>query len=130
MYDALRNILKSDDFSVVESFEIPGQPARHATIPQFLFDSPIGLHLHQRFRQQSTGKGVLWAHQAQALEALGRGDNVVISTGTASGKSLVFQSLAFHKVLLNPASRILVFYPLKALAADQLRGWRETARSL
>ena len=130
MYDALRNILRSDDFSVMESFEIPSQPARHAAIPQFLFDSPIGLHLDQRFRQQSTGKGVLWAHQAQALEALGRGDNVVISTGTASGKSLVFQSLAFHKVLLNPASRILVFYPLKALAADQLRGWRETARSL
>ena len=130
MYDVLRNILKSDDFSVVESFEIPGQPARYATIPQFLFDSGIGGHLDRKFRQQSTGKGALWAHQAQALETLGRGDNIVISTGTASGKSLVFQSLAFHKVLLDSDSRLLVFYPLKALAADQLRGWRETAHSL
>ena len=130
MYNALRNILKSDDFSVVESFEIPGQPARYAAIPQFLFDSHIGLYLDQRFRQQSTGENVLWAHQSQALATLDRGDNVVMSTGTASGKSLVFQSLAFHKVLLNPASRILVFYPLKALAADQLRSWQETARSL
>ena len=130
MYDVLRNILKNDDFSVAESFEIPGQPARYAAIPQFLFDSRMGSHLDRRFRQQSTGKGALWAHQAQALEALGHGDNVVISTGTASGKSLVFQSLAFHKVLLDPNSRLLVFYPLKALAADQLRSWRETARSL
>ena len=130
MYDVLRTILKSDDFSVVESFETPGQLARYAAIPQFLFDSRIGLHLDRRFRQQSTRKGALWAHQAQALEALGRGDNVVISTGTASGKSLVFQSLAFHKVLLDSDSRLLIFYPLKALAADQLRGWRETAHSL
>lgn len=130
MYDILRNILKNDDFPVVESFEIPGQPARYAAIPQFLFDSGVGLHLDRRFGQRSTGRGVLWAHQAQALEALERGDNVVISTGTASGKSLVFQSLAFHKILLDSASRLLVFYPLKALAADQLRGWKETARSL
>ena len=130
MYDVLRNILKSDDFSVVESFEIPGEPARYAAIPQFLFDSGVGLHLDQRFGQQAAGRGALWAHQAQALKALGRGDNVVISTGTASGKSLVFQSLAFHKVLLDSDSRLLVFYPLKALAADQLRGWRETAHSL
>lgn len=130
MYDVIRNILRSDDFSVVESFEIPGQPAQYAAMPRFLFNSRIGLHLDRRFRQQSTGTGALWAHQAQALEALGRGDNVVISTGTASGKSLVFQSLAFHKVLLDSDSRLLVFYPLKALAADQLRGWKETAHSL
>ena len=130
MYNVLRNIIKNAEFSVVESFEIPGQPARYSPIPQFLFDSGIGLHLDRRFGQQSTGRGALWAHQAQALEALGSGDNVVISTGTASGKSLVFQSLAFHKVLLDSDSRLLVFYPLKALAADQLRGWREIAHSL
>ena len=53
-----------------------------------------------------------------------------MSTGTASGKSLVFRSFAFHRTLLDSQSRILVFYPLKALAADQLRGWQEMARSL
>ena len=55
---------------------------------------------------------------------LGRGENVVVSTGTASGKSLIFRSLAFHKTLLNRRSRTLVLYPLKALAADQLLGGR------
>ena len=130
MYDALRNILQGDDFSVIESFEIPGQPARYAAIPRFLFDSCVGQHLDRQFRQTTTGTGALWAHQALALNALGSGDNVVISTGTASGKSLVFQSLAFHSVLRDPDSRVLIFYPLKALAADQLRGWQTMAKSL
>lgn len=123
MYDTLCNVLESDDFAVIESFKIPGQPARFSAIPSFLFDSPMGPYLHREF-------GRLWDHQAKALAALGEGNNVVISTGTASGKSLVFQSLAFHKVLRNPDSRVLIFYPLKALAADQLRGWQTMAKSL
>ncbi len=109
---------------------MPGRPARHQAIPRYLFDSRIGLHLHRQFRASGTGDGRLWAHQSQSLEMLGRGDNVVVSTGTASGKSLVFRSLAFHKTLLNPRSRVLVFYPLKALAADQLLGWRRMASEL
>ena len=125
MYQTLRDLLCSNEFSVVERFEIPGQTARYAPIPRFLFDSGVGIHLKGR-RQEET----LWAHQTQSLEALGHGDNVVVSTGTASGKSLVFQSLAFHKILLDPESRVLVFYPLKALAADQTRGWQRMACDL
>ena len=128
MYNAIRRILENNsntDFAVVESFEILGQAARYAPIPNFLFDSCIG-----RYLQQATQSNTLWQHQAQALNALGNGDNVVVSTGTASGKSLVFQSMAFHKVLLNPKSRVLVFYPLKALAADQFRRWQAIAGAL
>lgn len=109
---------------------MPGRLARHGTIPRYLFDSRIGLHLHRQFKASGTRDGPLWAHQAQSLQVLGRGENVVVSTGTASGKSLVFRSLAFHKTLLNPRSRVLVFYPLKALAADQLLGWQRMALEL
>ena len=130
MYEALRDLLRGDDFTVVESFEIPGRPAAFANVPRFLFDSRIGLHLSRWSRGLGSGEAGLWAHQARALDALGRGENVVISTGTASGKSLVFRALALHKVLLDPRSRVVVFYPLKALAADQLRGWREMASAL
>ena len=128
MYDALCNLFRGDEFSVIESFEIPEQPARFAAIPRFLFNSRIGLYLDQQFSGPEGTR--LWTHQAQALEELGRGENVVVSTGTASGKSLVFRSLVFHKMFLEPAGRALVFYPLKALAADQLRGWQEMARLL
>ena len=130
MYDALRDLLGSEDFSVVESFRIPGRPAQYASIPRFLLSSSVGRYLHRKFRPQASNESMLWTHQSRALDALGRGDDVVISTGTASGKSLIFQALAFHKALRNPASRLLVFYPLKALAADQLRSWRKMARSL
>ena len=127
MYDVLRDALTSDEFVVVERFEVPGRAASYAPIPRFLFDSRVGLYLG---RQLERRENPLWTHQARALEELGHGRNVVVSTGTASGKSLVFMSFAFHTTLLDPGSRILVFYPLKALAADQLREWRKTARSL
>ena len=127
MYDALRDVLYGDEFSVVERFEISGQAASYAPIPRFLFNSRTGVSLGRQFNHR---ENPLWTHQARALEELGHGRNVVVSTGTASGKSLVFRSFAFHRTLLDPKSRILVFYPLKALAADQLRGWREMALSL
>ena len=129
MFDTVRDILDSGDFSVVERFDLPERPARYASIPRFLFASCIGPYLDRQSKDRQQ-EGALWTHQSQALEALGREENVVVSTGTASGKSLVFRSLAFHKTLLNPDSRTLVFYPLKALATDQVRGWIEMASAL
>ncbi len=124
MYEAIRNLINSNEYTVVESFEIPGCPARYAKVPKFLYDSKVGTYLNGEF------KDGLWNHQAQALEGLGDGHNVVVSTSTASGKSLIFRSLAFHKVLCNPSSRVIVFYPQRALVEDQLRGWRSMARAL
>ena len=127
MFDFMDSLLSGGDFTVVERFELPARPARHAAIPRFLFDSRLGYELNRRFKAT---KGKLWLHQANALEALGRGENVVVSTGTASGKSLIFQAIAFHKALLLSKSRTLVFYPLKALSADQMRGWQQMASEL
>ena len=125
MYNTLRDVLQT--MVVMEQFEIPGRQAKCVPILEFLSNSPIGSLLHRQFGGR---ENPLWSHQAQALEILERGDNLVLSTGTASGKSLVFRCLAFHKALLDPAARVLVFYPLKALAEDQLCGWQEMAESL
>ena len=125
MLDVAHNSLASKDFTVVERFDLPERPARHAPIPRFLFDSKVGYHLHRTFKANG-----LWLHQAEAMDALGRGENVVVSTGTGSGKSHIFRALAFHKTGLAPKSRTLVFYPQKALAADQMRGWWQMARDL
>ena len=124
MYDAIRSLLGTSDVSVVESFKIDGRPARFESIPDYLFDSKVGTYLNQEF---ASG---LWKHQAQALKLLGKGSNVVVSTGTASGKSLIFRASAFHRVLLNPSSKTIVFYPQLALVEDQLTGWRSMANSL
>lgn len=78
----------------------------------------------------ASGADVLWAHQAEALAALHAGQNVVVSTGTASGKSLIYQAAALQALRdgrggsgLSGARRPSVLYlaPTKALAADQLR---------
>ena len=124
MYEAVCDLLESQEFQVVESFEIPGRAARHSAVPKFLEESPIGAYLDHEFNSG------LWKHQTDALEALGAGCNVVVSTGTASGKSLIFRSLVLHKTLGQPSHRTIVFYPQKALIEDQLRGWTEMARSL
>lgn len=109
---------------------MPERPAQYESIPRFLFTSPVGDFIKSFCESSGAPQSALWSHQSKSLEILGRGDNLVVSTGTASGKSLIFRALAFHKLLLNRSSRILVFYPLRALVADQLHGWREMASSL
>ena len=126
MFNALTALLNSDRYSPLESFSLPSRAATYSPIPRFLFDSTVGGYLQETLRLRSG----LWLHQSLALEKLGASQNVVVSTNTASGKSLIFRSFAFHKLLQDPSSRILVFYPLKALAADQLRGWHAMARAL
>ena len=128
MYKAICDLLQSGEFTVVESFNVPGQPAQYESIPDVLFESQVGDYLEKWAK--GLGQPGLWRHQAQAIKVLGQGDNVVVSTGTASGKSLVFRAIALHKVLRDPSSRVVVFYPLRALVADQLIGWREMIRGL
>ena len=69
--------------------------------------------------------GQLWLRQAESLGALDRGENVVMATSTASGKSMVFQAWTLHGIKASPEPTTLVFYPTKALANDQERRWLE-----
>lgn len=124
MYNTLKQTLDAEGLTVVERFVLPSRPAAYAPVPALLATTAVGEYL-----ALAAPEG-LWQHQAAALEALGHHQNVVIPTGTASGKSLIFRSIAFHRILSNPNCRVLVFYPLKALASDQVRGWRAMAQAL
>jgi DEAD/DEAH box helicase domain-containing protein len=68
------------------------------------------------------GDGIqaLFSHQLESLEAAAAG-NVVITSGTASGKSLSFNLPVLDDVVRAGASRALYLYPTKALAQDQAR---------
>lgn len=70
------------------------------------------------------GVGGLWPHQREAADLAHRGQNVIISTGTASGKSLAYLVPALTHTL--DGGTVLYLTPTKALAADQ---W-ETVRRL
>ncbi len=65
----------------------------------------------------------LYAHQARAIERVRAGRNVVIVTGTASGKTLCYtHSRARGAAGRSDTATMLFIYPTKALAQDQLRG--------
>ncbi|GGO69733.1 helicase [Nonomuraea cavernae] len=65
----------------------------------------------------------MWPHQYEAADLAHRGRNVIISTGTASGKSLAYLTPAVASCL--DGGTVLYLTPTKALAADQLRTLRE-----
>ncbi|OBG34054.1 DEAD/DEAH box helicase [Mycobacterium sp. E3198] len=62
-----------------------------------------------------------WSHQATAAELAHAGRHVVISTGTASGKSLAYQLPVLNALATDPRARVLYLSPTKALGHDQLR---------
>lgn len=62
-----------------------------------------------------------WSHQVEAAELAHAGRDVVISTGTASGKSLAFQLPVLDALARDPRARALYLSPTKALGHDQLR---------
>jgi DEAD/DEAH box helicase domain-containing protein len=67
----------------------------------------------------------VYPHQARALEVLAGGDHLVMATGTASGKTLVYNLAFAAGVLADPKRTALYLFPTKALARDQLRQVRE-----
>jgi DEAD/DEAH box helicase domain-containing protein len=78
--------------------------------------------LHPELRDALARAGIerLWSHQAEALHAAWAGP-VIITTGTASGKSLGFNLPTLDVLARDPHARALYLYPSKALAQDQAR---------
>ncbi|WP_024441731.1 DEAD/DEAH box helicase [Mycobacterium sp. UM_WGJ] len=70
-----------------------------------------------------TGRGIEapWSHQLAAADLAHAGSHVVISTGTASGKSLAYQLPVLQALATDPRARVLYLSPTKALGHDQLR---------
>jgi DEAD/DEAH box helicase domain-containing protein len=91
---------------------IPPRPASLVELPE----------VHPELSAALEGIGVerLYSHQREAYERLRAGENVVVATATASGKSLCYKIPAFENALRRRKSRALFLYPTKALAQDQL----------
>jgi DEAD/DEAH box helicase domain-containing protein len=68
------------------------------------------------------GRGIdaLFTHQAAAVNAALAGENVVVATPAASGKTLCYNLPVLHHLLTDPRARALYLFPTKALAHDQL----------
>ncbi|RBM22541.1 DEAD/DEAH box helicase [Streptomyces sp. PT12] len=109
--------------------QLPARPGRHAPWPE-------GIRPEVVDAVTSAGIDRPWTHQALAVEAALRGESVVVSTGTASGKSLAYQVPVLSALLDGHAApnrrgaTALYLSPTKALAADQLRALRRLAAPL
>ena len=76
---------------------------------------------------RSAGIQDLYQHQADAVDVIRSGRHLVVATPTASGKTLIYNLPVLENVLKNPESKALYIFPLKALAQDQMRTFKEMA---
>jgi DEAD/DEAH box helicase domain-containing protein len=92
-------------------------------------NTPLPAELHKGVRAALERHGIdsLYTHQAQAWEAASRGEHVIVTTGTASGKTLAFNLPVLDALARDAKGRALYLYPTKALAQDQLRALGELA---
>ena len=111
-WDALLAAGREDERLVMQASQHP-RPPRETAIPE---------ELHPEVAEALRARGIdrLWAHQAEALHAAWAGPTIV-TTGTASGKSLCFQLPTLDVLCRDARARALYLYPTKALAQDQAR---------
>lgn len=98
---------------LVAEREEPGGPAALSEIPE-------SIHPDLAAALRGSGVDCLYSHQLEALEAAERG-SVVVTSGTASGKSLAFNLPVLDALARDDRARALYLYPTKALAQDQAR---------
>lgn len=102
---------------------VEARPARYG-------EMPAGMDRRLAAALSAAGVTRLYAHQSQALEAAARGENVVVTTGTASGKSLCYQLPVLQAALEDPQATALFLFPTKALAHDQESALRALAERI
>lgn len=113
--EAIRELAPNDQSNEVITAvkRLPAREAQWASIPEW-----IRPELAAAYR--SKGIERLYSHQAEAAERAHRGDNIVVVTPTASGKTLCYNLPVLNSVLENSDTRALYIFPTKALAQDQL----------
>jgi len=90
---------------------------RHASYAEL--ERPLATRLQNRLNEQ--GLLPLYTHQAEAINYARQGRNVMVSTSSASGKTLCYNIPVVEALLAERFSRALYLFPTKALAQDQLR---------
>lgn len=109
--------LLRDLFVCRHSDHIAGRAGSTAGYDDLDLSAPVRAHLDTKYPEG------IYLHQRSALETILHGADVCLSTGTASGKTLAFHLSALSLLAQNPKAKILVLYPLKALATEQEERW-------
>ena len=94
---------------------IPGRPAELVAPPDDLPPALLGA-------LAAMGRTSLYTHQRETIELVRRGEDVLLVTSTASGKTLAFNAAILDRLLRQTTGRALYIFPLNALANDQHAG--------
>ncbi|HYV86369.1 MAG TPA: DEAD/DEAH box helicase [Patescibacteria group bacterium] len=121
----IARILQSERLGadVVHAAALEPQPASYAALADPLPDALASA-------LKDLGIARPYSHQAEAIDRVRRGEDVLVVTPTASGKSLVYLVPILEAALRRPGSRSLCLFPYKALAQDQLQGMVELAAAV
>jgi DEAD/DEAH box helicase domain-containing protein len=92
--------------------DIPAREARYGNL-----EPPLTPRLREALEQ--VGVRNLYAHQTEAIDLARSGFHLIITTPTASGKSLCYNAPILETLLTDPNARALYLFPTKALAQDQ-----------
>lgn len=124
MEELLRRLERADWYrgQVRAVLEVPARPAQHAP-------SPPSLPLQAQTWLEAQGIS-LFSHQAEAMEKILAGQDVILATGPSSGKTLALALPILAHLAQEPQSTALLLYPLKALTQDQLGKWQSLAQAL
>lgn len=114
LLDRVLDGLPADSTGLTHVLDLPGRPAMVTTWPDWVADEVVDA-------VRDTGIAAPWTHQTRAADLAASGQHVVVSTGTASGKSLAYQLPVTTALLDDPKATALYIAPTKALGADQLR---------
>src|SRR6266545_2966378 len=122
--DVLAQLLEEPSIAngVLHHEMIPPRPASTAPIPDWL-DPRIRGGLLRR------GINELYVHQAEAIDAVRNGQDIVVVTPTASGKTLCYTLPVLQAIAEDPAARALFLFPTKALSQDQVAEFAELSRA-
>ncbi|MDW7732900.1 MAG: DEAD/DEAH box helicase [Methanolobus sp.] len=106
---------------IVHIEDIPAREPAHSSIE---LKPAINYALHEK------GIDHLYVHQVEAMENVRENRNIVLSTSTASGKSLCYMLPIFEALMDDPKATALYISPLNALVNDQLQSFRDFAHMM
>ncbi len=107
--------IKKDSFFKLEIAEHRLIPS---TKPSYRNITTINERLRYALREDGIKR--FWTHQVEAIELIRQGENVVVMTPTASGKSLIYNIPVIESIMERPVTKALYIFPLKGLEQDQV----------
>jgi len=115
---SLDDWLEDHDWAIVDTHNLPQRT-------EVLYPAgELGLHDCAVRFLEAEYNGSMYRHQLEGLRQILSRKNVCLTTGAASGKSLVFQVAALNEIATDTHARLLAIYPLKALGREQEQRWQ------